>query len=788
MTYKYRTAIRIEGIGLSYADGSKGTLFSTEDVDHLTNYHSLPILKGDSITNVGASSDPYVADLKGSKYNFTFQGTDQAAELFLHQQTQTPYKLSAFVDSTATLLEVEGVVSNEDGESLEGTIAYLEDETVLLGTWNNSAQTFSGCTRHIHSSMFQSHSKGERLFTKVPYWKGRKVWLHTILNGELIEEDQGHITLEPKTNSLGTIIRFPVSSNINVLKNKVTNKEKEPVIIDRFQENSLRWKNSFGTTYLEGQIPNYTPGVYKNAQWDGAGRVTMFQIGSSGLIYARDREIWSNKPLLGSSFKEAKMEEGDPPKVVEDELYEVFVVSPALDEYMEEEVGFAVSATRGMPYPYHPLTIIAGLLFSTSNTTGSGEFYDLFNGKIGANLAWLFDDDIYTRFDELIEATSDLKVDQVILGWDGKPIEIWKEVQSLCRQYGFFFGQKMNGSLDISMLGMFDVIDWNNTKPLEIYDDTLLWEGSPTSSLDTIRAEVGSGLWKRARPVTVNSEGTSRRVADLGNLRQHSVKYSSVSQANAEALVQRLRDQGIFRYFSIPQLTVRVPSPYVYASEDRPDLGIGSIVSFKDFPLISKWLVSNQGVRVADIEGETQFGGMITSRTTDLHDLSVTITVLLTNYRIGNAIRLRAPSFEVTSYVDPPTYRVETSATSLFGDPSQDDTYWFAPGDHVEIWSDQGVRITNPGNLTKIQGIGNLAGTPVMTLTNWPSGSGMEVGYIVRLASSKRYINPNEVDSIIEDIKRPWVFLADDSGSISVLDDDDDDLTLILDDADIYGG
>jgi hypothetical protein len=196
-------------------------------------------------------------------------------------------------------------------------------------------------------------------------------------------------------------------------------------------------------------------------------------------------------------------------------------------------------------------------------------------------------------------------------------------------------------------------------------------------------------------------------------------------------------------------------------------------VTIADLPLTAKdgsaeaWLVNNDGNRVTTINDNVQFAGLIIGRKYNIADASYELELLLTNFRVGQPIRWRAPAMVIDSLGAPKVYAADTSTFGYF----ESDALSFTVGDEVSFWQRDGAKHAESQSVVAVgtDGTGSF-----IQLDSFPS-AGLSPSFIVRLDDSSVYDN----SSIFSCDLRPWVFFGDASQTI---DEQGTDV-----EADIYG-
>lgn len=768
-------ALSIEGVGTS-AENPNGTLFTSEAVDPPSGFWNVvPTLQESGINSVGDEVDPYTNKPRSSRFTFTSHASDAVAELFLYQQTEAPYVLEESIGAGTTAIRLDPVPPTP--EDLSFTSIFVGDEAIRLGGWNAGQQAYLSSTRGLFQTRAEPHSEGDRAFTRVPYWRYRKTTLHALLDGELHTLWSGYLTDNARTTPDGLVVSLPAASIIEALKTISLRPEvtefSTSSTLDPTSTSYLRLERIPTTTTvaLRGDLrPGTISDVFPLQDWADTLQLSAYVV-DGAVVTTLEGTFWDELPLLGSSFQ-TELGDDESRKAITTPVHEVAVISPVVDAYVADRwgvSGLSVAPTRILDYPYHPLSIVGSLLLSKRTNTSDAATYDCFGPKMAADMGWAFGPDIYDELTRMIEATSWMEVDHVVIGYERGPISVWERASSLMRQWGFLWGIREDGTLRIWRLQPFDVEELSNSRSRrsDPYDDVLGWSQGKSSALDSITATVGLALWDDPTTIRVQTEGTSRRTSDLANLRDHRIDYDSVSKGNTEFLRSTLVNEAVLRYFAIPRLRIRIPDPLLYEESERPDYSIGSLLSLSDLPIESAWLISPDGKRVREIEDIVGFSGYIINRDIDTTDLTRVVEILLTNYRLNSVIRLRAPSAIIEDIGGGGTFVIED--TEVFG-TYEEPTSFFRVGDSIEVWTQGGEIVSFDLVITAIP-------EPNEIVLSGPDLASIGLGHLLRLGPSTAY--ENDADPYPGE-SRPFVFFADDDGLIDLPDSEQDG-------ADIYG-
>ena len=756
-------AIAIEGIGITntaaatYAEG--GALFyGMTPTQASGNFEWV-----NALTELPDSIDTHVNPLTGkytiSSFTFQLRRTDALAKALLFHATRTAYTLSADLTAAATTLSITPAT----GFNSNGHI-WIGDEAIHFTT--NSGSTLTGLTRGYYGTAATKHATGDFIYDKQNSVRFRRVILMTVDDTDArVERWQGVIDTVG-TNDPGTRIVVTVREAFAVMADMVLN-EAAPDMLDGAPDVFLYAPEPDADgNYAEApeirgviditndKIPNGRKSrVFKTV--DVEDTYTAFQVGQALTVGFCNGGFWEFNGFpayMGSVFELNEKGRGVSQEVqglrglgvrqnnsllaIEGEVYEVAIVSKAMDNALASAVSF----TRDMPYPYHPLTIATVLLMGDDDDTGDTASYAVLEGRhFCGKMRGLAQNNAVATIDALILATVEMEVDYFgPLGWDGQPEHLFETVTALLRLYGFFLTFDEEGEWSISRFSLIDVSEWdsalsNDIKVVKGTDEAplLKWDSAYDATFSAITAEVGELPWQSPRRILVRVDGSSERANKQGNRNSMTYKYNTVNRANALGLAAMLTNIGVLLYFAMPRFTVWTEDSEI----DSLDYSMGAVTSFQS-PLAIKrgsdsvaWLVGNDGELTTAADG-VQFAGRIVGRLFNIEDHRYRLSLVLSNYRLGAFIRWRAPSLVCDGWVDngDGTYDIECAATGNFGQAG-DDADYFTNGDDIEVFDRSGARDVTVG----IAGVWPVTtGTEKLVGTGGPSVD--VTGLIVRLA------------------------------------------------------
>lgn len=500
-------------------------------------------------------------------------------------------------------------------------------------------------------------------------------------------------------------------------------------------------------------------------------------------------------PLLGSKFKAESNTEivneaqfslqiraGGP-------VQEVFLVSQAADAYTAANFnGKKISATRDLPYPYHPLSICAALLFSDKNASLDALGYNVLNGEFWAcDYIGLASSDVLDGLNTLIEQTADIKVDYLLLGWDGEPVDVMEVVRGLLKQYGFWIPTNERGQFRFGQAGLIDVYGASDAiaQPLEIRTiggPGLGLQSEDARGAETLNLEVGRLPWRKPRNIPVTINGVSDRRQKLGSNRAVKLQLDTVSPSNFLAVKELFVRLALLYYEAPPRINLTVQEV------DGHRFGLGEIKRLPALPIwrliLSQttgaaeryaWLLDRSGVETADTASDS-FLGRIVASIWRPDSKTFEITLELTNFYVGGVAKLRGPASTISNSNVSGGKSILTLGTNL----SLVGAGHFRAGDQVEFFKVNGAHSTDFASVYEIE---SISGNDVTLTTDLGTKRANATGEIMRLAFLKAASGWDNPNAFLALVARPWVYQGSDVGEFA------DEVTLDYGDdiGDIYG-
>lgn len=735
-----------EGVGTD-SSKSKGTVWGYGDGDLLESGYNFEEVLTRPPRSVSVSVDPFEARPKLSSFSPEFALTDTVAETFLYKDVGREATLNEELDDAETSIDID------DGGALANTVVYVDEEAIKLGSF--SSGTYSSCTRGYYNSTAKRHDDGQHVYTGVNFWERRIVWLVAQREDEssLQKKWKGVVT-NRKGSSDGTTVTISCNDVLSELFGAKIARGVPPLSTGQLQVIDTS-RQGVGEPRISG--PFHGTGRDNGDAFvrkDGSVSTThpqVIQVGGA-CVFATESDVGVERPRFGSSIDAevgSSLSDGQgwPLLAFGEHLEEV-----ADGDYPNQDF----SSTQSMSNPHHPLTILSAMLNSTADSTNDTAIYDVLDSEYGLSLVDYFD----LSADQIIAETPSEKVRLLILGWDGKPIDVFEVgTEVLLKPFGFFWSVDEDGTLGFSRLRQMDVEDLSNADSIDVRDTKREWRAGPGAGKSDIKAKFGGRPWSDPRLLRTESSGNARRPGKLSVDEKTEIDFRAFLKESAESESLRLLRRVTLAHYPMPRLTVEVDD----TAESGHTYNLGDFVTINSLPGDDPWLVDNTGSRVQLTADDVQFAGMIIGRDQDVATGVYTLTLLLTNFRTGHAIKWRAPAMEITGVANFAT-RIYTKSSTQFGylDSSgtpQPDNNSFAVGDDIQIYNPDGSVVAT--SVYQISDIGN-DGTPYIDLTR-VLGFIPSSGDFVRLASYDSYANDG---GVLSGVNRAWAYFADSSENL----------------------
>jgi hypothetical protein len=620
--------------------------------------------------------DPLTGELRSGSVQITLHATASVTASLLAQAIARRPTTVLQADLTATATSAAFAPAPP---TIPGGLLHLGEELVSVDAdLGGGSYTI---TRARAGTQASGHTAGLNAYTAPPWWVGRSVTLVTLElaeDGALIGSPrvvwQGYLVAAPEASRSTTTIQLRAEDALATLRRVGVNRGATP-----YNEASplpVQGTTSGLTVFGELVPRDSIPRVRKLDQWATDGLWRAMQLGPSLVLTAQDVTP-TGQPELGSPRP------SDPDAPIDGPYWELAVWSSQLDAKILAEYGDpGISPTLGCDYPYHPLTIAAALLgSSTDRDVEDPLIYDVLQPEWSAGVGYLLDSSTFTQ---MIERTSYIEVDQLVLGWDGKRTPLYELVtQQLLPAYGFALTVGPGGLLRPIQIGPADVLDFASAAQVAPLPESWAWESGIGGALDALTAIIGELPWREGREIVVTGQGVrvqaGGRATRLVTPRSAEAQYPSLSPTAAEGygateLVARL----IWRYDGLPVVRCQLP-------EGAQPYWVGQWVRLlKPDGLLTPILFDRDGARV-DAWDTQPYLGQITSLRYDVQRARYDAELLLANYALGRAAKWRAPSARIKGVGTVGLYKVEGLVSDL--DALTSDALAFTVGDEAR-WAD----------------------------------------------------------------------------------------------------
>lgn len=777
--------VHIEGLGPVDGSGqSNGYLLTTDIPDGFSRtalgYDWRAVLPQG--VDIGATSiEPYSVDYRYPSWSVLASAGRQQnwlAELLLAKQTNgvTQVAEAAFSSSDPTL-----TVASAAGLTV-GDVIYVGAETLKITGISGSDLTV---TRGHYGSEGAAHAEGATVYTRPPFFEGRLVRVYTYDTeaGALVTRARGLIDGQVSMDLAD--LSIPVRSLVSPLASARVNRNPYSTQVYTLREHTVAddADRHAGAKYLRGSIESGSR-VKKTATENGgrgffevdgelyahaAGQLT-FRLFSDGI-----EEL--NTMPVGES--EAVQLDADPVEVMAitrrldamgDVYSSTFRFSDLPTSFTVDGETFSATQAQANRYRYHPLAIAGALLFSTRRSTADASRFDVLNGNLGADLAFLFADGVMADMHRLIldGIGQQEQVDHFFVGAGGEPAQYIRRIQEeLLAPWSYSFGVTDEGRLNVFRVALIDVDSFgqaaqNRLSPIGGRDAVYVVDNGQGSVVDAVEAMLGKTDYTKGRTITLQADdGQPDRALSLRGGQESRLNLGTLdaTQSAGEAII-RVISRALAQHFATRRLRVKVADP----ERTGATLDLGSYATLDAIQIRDAWLVDENGARVQSIGQGVNWVGQIVEREPFDGFAGAEVELLIQSDAI---VRRRAPSGVVASST---TSTVEIQPDTFTGASDADA---FNIGDEITIVEPDGTtRDDTPVSVTAISDADTDGVNETLTVSpNWTSAP--QAGDYVRLADYGDYDN----DTISDYVSRVYVYLADAQGTLGTAGDD----------ADIYG-
>lgn len=691
--------------------------------------------------------DPMSGELRAGGVKIKLTASDEVCFVFLNQaiSRNNVATLAANVDVADTQITLTATTG-----FTVGALFYLNEEVIRIDSLDTGT-TFN-VTRALGDTQAMSHLQDDAIYTKPPYWIGRKI---TFVEFDLPDRLQNPITptnskiiwtgflnANPKAVQSTSSIEISADSVLDIVRNIRLNKNRNSAPANRIVPGGARdiLGNVTSFTTLTGGVPFAQSRTKKEDFWLTNGDLFIIaQIEEDEAVAAFQPQVLVRGPLFDSRYDLSNNESR------KGLAHELWIVSKDLDALLSSDI----SVTSLCDYPYHPLTVAAAILFSTNNVSGAnGATFDVCHPNWACDLGQFADLQAWT---DLIEETSYLEVDDVILGWNGEEFSPWDYiVNQLLPAFSFQLSINNDGKLIPIEVGIIDVEEYINSNIIQPLPEQWEWLPYSLSLLDGFNLTIGERPWIEGERVTITGNGVRDRI-----LRSNKVFNQTVSDADWPFF--RAGDaQVVALYYAMQRLAWRfdgLPSVSFQIDANVYQPYLGEVIRLaKPDGLITDILFDTSGVRV-DGWADVPFICQITSVRPNIKNGAWDVEGLLVLYAFGKYAKWRAPAARIKSRPNNAEYLIE-GVDSDFND-IQSDALKFTVGDEVYLY-------------TKSLDLKSSTSTNIISIT--PSGSdyiiALNVDFVsigatgdwLIISDSPTYFNDLVVGS---EEPYPYVFMTD---------------------------
>jgi hypothetical protein len=771
---RFAAGLSIEGIGLDSTHTDPWVFCdqaykANEANANATSYRWTSGATG-GISASGYSVNPFQGDINTSSLDLRLHNTDELGERFRYQDTSPTVSVASDIDSSDTSLDLSDT-------SLADSVVYINDETILLGS-HSGGGTYTGCTRGIWGSPAQDHDAGNFVYTTgAPHWLGRRVEfiVHNLETAEERSVWPGYIR-DIQTDGEGTVIGLSLGELVGAGKNTEINVGAESLDHDLEVRVAAN-----GRKYVTGSlVPRdadsnvYITTVRETSEWASSGRYTWIQCDGALVLCRENTPVDFYPDLRLGSEVETDIDDGQLSAALEEDVYELFVVCPAADALVQEEYSSTdwASSTGGLRnldgfYDFgeetavqHPWSIALALINSGSQGADDLSVWEELKDLWGAGLGWAVQEgspSMVRTIRQLIEAFPHLRVDQLVLGWDGQPVNPWKvALYQLFLPFGLIPGVTKNGLPTFRRFGLMDIEQFNDALGNELTPilGKAQHKQAHGSTADRIVANVGELPWRKGDRIEDRISGNSRRASSIADQQKFELDYSVVAPENYESIAGNTLSLSRLAHYAMPRWVLRFNDWDI----DDLDYTVSEYVSLSKWPVQgSKPIDPETQEATLDVQGKAWACGLIIGRRPSFDDHSYELEILLTAYNVGQPARWRGPALVATSYTQlSTTTKIYTDNLSNFGFGDSDNEAFFV-GDEVQGVNEDGTA-------------GSFLNEEIVDISSDGTGEYIEVDglittaadEIIRLVPFGSYSN----NGALANVDRVWSFLADGSGEL----------------------
>lgn len=685
--------ISIEGLGRpsEAVSGSQGTVWAlTGNAPTNTN----PDSEGDYTwtsglvdfpTPSGQSATPETGEMQAGAFTAALHANeDQVTKVFLARQNRPVIFSDTDITKSATSFAV-----TDSSAVTTGDVIYVGAETMLV---TGALDDVVDVERGYWNSTAQRHGTGAGIYTRPPFTKNRAVTLWSS-NGDAMYRRARTYLSSVKGARGGTQLVLETEEAVSALSSV----KRMRAMPDLRQTGAISLSASrvrsdeYDTVSVQYDASAFESKVSKLRNDAAASNdvITYMQIGGGIVpvtnVTLRDKSTYA-APFWDKNYIEFDF--GDDGEI-DDSVYELAVWnrlanSPARAPYEVSDLSAVVDN------PWHPVVIAGVLMCSTDSDEVEASDLDMIAGDVGLGVPWLFGDEGIQAFIDVGNSLETRQIDQLVLGWDGDPVDVLGVAIKLMLSAGYYLASNQQGYLipkkfeTLSVSAFVDAQTNNTIRVKWPRDGEPVWSWDPgfSEAISEKTGIIGKTPMYEGFSLSALAIGASARINTLVDPKVSDYDFSFYQLERgidyATAFLQR---QTAIMRNNQPRVTFEAHDPVAAGT----DYSIGEW-AILDIPSDADPLVFNEdGTRRANTELDTSdLAVLITGREPARDFGAYKLTGRAVNY--GQSLgRFRAPSAVVQSW-DGTTNTITVKVTSEFSS-DQSDEKGFTAGQQVQIYT-----------------------------------------------------------------------------------------------------
>lgn len=669
----------IEGVGNDTAK-SKGLVFYNGSrlpsgyFDAQPDYEWTPGLV-DIPDTIDSSLSPFTGKIRAGGVSLSLPMTDLVARSLFYRQGRTNLTNGLALNTVQTALWIDG----DDKSGLSGSVVWIEDEAILMGTEGSPGQ-YTSCTRGYWSTIAAEHPLDVYVYTGNPFTLDRRATL-VIYDARLgTISERFYFVDDIGTNDEGTTAEIDLSDFLSLLVGAQINQGATPVTISGAIDTQPGFLQEGGRVVARfdeaDKVIKEPSGTARRTWWGAADTVHLGTTtddvtqlaGLSGPI------VWPGAPPAEAD-PDAEFNR-EPFMAVGHQLFMVreSPINPDSNDW---------SSSIGLGDNYRNVIALAQG-FMRSGYAEAVDGFDAWKGQFGAGFPPSFFDEVTTQI--TIDKHQEAQVDMLILGWEGEEVSISDLViDRLLVPYGFLLASNQDNTIAIRSFDLLTVEDFANAGTVDPLPPKLGWKIPREGEFSRVVADIGETPWNDPDHRIVESRDgfrrDSQRRAVLSSRNELTLDLSTRAKGTADAdIIPDLLSRAQRGIDQTPQLTIDVsPTEVTGVTYD-----LLTWVTINTPPTARPWFLDSNGDRVGLDPTNPALAGLIVSRKESLESGRFELGLLLLNYENGDFIRWRAPSASIVSYDNAGPYLL-TVEQNVFNNSAADASF-FTIGDHVEIY------------------------------------------------------------------------------------------------------